>query len=749
MTLLVCSAGLIQVSAKPTGGVVSQGAASFNSSGPQLTINQTSGNTFINWQTFNIGSGETVTFNQPSSTSVAWNFINDPNASSINGNLNANGYVVLQNPNGFTVGGSAVITAHGLVMTTASTPALNLSGGGTWSFDAPPPMAKIVNYGKISITGGGQAYLIASDIINDGTISAPNGNIGLYAGQKVLLSMSPDGRGLSAEVTLPQGSVDNEGNLIADAGSIAAQAQFVNQNGLVQANSVQDINGTIELVASDSIKLGAGSIISARGDAQGNSAGGSITIKADNNFSDQKGSTINVSGGAQGGDGGSVEISASSMAAVNSQVIGQAESGCVGGKLLLDPDFIELDESGGDSLNVDGNNGSVSVGNSPGGTLFLDVGTSDFGFSDSAFIGLSQITLQAKYDITLDAGTVWNLSGSTGQSSGQLNLEAGRNIIFGDGSKISDANNWSVSLQAGYDFVNNVVQSGIGSIYLGNFDGSNPLNNSGSIQTALGSISLTAGQDVLLGSGGVTTIKGGDISVTALNGNVNSGTSASGFNYLPIAPYYTPFSVSGLGTTLRINFNQSNLGGIATAGGGNVNINAGGDVISFPTATVAAGDPGIGAFGSQSGNVTITAGGSVYGNYIVMNGAGIINAGQNIGTSEGNQNVALSLAKGSWDLNAQGDIYLQEVRNPNGVFNGTASGGSGPGDHLFDYDPSASVSLTAGDGVHITGSGLPRPEGGVPLILPPTLIINAGSGGVTLQTPTAIDSSGNSVFLSD
>ena len=94
---------------------------------------------------------------------MTWNQINDPNAPALEhqlGNLNANGYVVLQNPNGFYVGGQASITAHGLVMTTAATPALNLSSGGPWSFNAPPPSANIINYGQIHITGGGSAFLI-------------------------------------------------------------------------------------------------------------------------------------------------------------------------------------------------------------------------------------------------------------------------------------------------------------------------------------------------------------------------------------------------------------------------------------------------------------------------------------------------------------------------------------------------------------------------------------------------------------
>ena len=126
LLLLALFAGQFDVQANPTGGMVASGAATFNTAGSHLTINQTSGNTFINWQSFNIGSGQTTTFVQPSSSSVAWNQINDVNPSQILGNLNANGYVFLQNQNGFYVGGQASITAHGLIMTTAAIPAPDL-----------------------------------------------------------------------------------------------------------------------------------------------------------------------------------------------------------------------------------------------------------------------------------------------------------------------------------------------------------------------------------------------------------------------------------------------------------------------------------------------------------------------------------------------------------------------------------------------------------------------------------------------
>ena len=68
---------------------------------------------------------------------------------------------------------------------------------------------------------------------------------------------------MTAAVTLPQGSVDNEGKLTAVGGSVVAQAQFINQNGVVQASSAQNVNGTIEFVASDTASFGAGSTTAA------------------------------------------------------------------------------------------------------------------------------------------------------------------------------------------------------------------------------------------------------------------------------------------------------------------------------------------------------------------------------------------------------------------------------------------------------------------------------------------------------
>ena len=87
-----------------TATVFPQGMATFSPSGSQLTITAAN-NTFINWTSFNIDAGETTTFVQPSSSSLVWNQIGGANPPKFSAALNANGYVVLQNPNGFYVGG--------------------------------------------------------------------------------------------------------------------------------------------------------------------------------------------------------------------------------------------------------------------------------------------------------------------------------------------------------------------------------------------------------------------------------------------------------------------------------------------------------------------------------------------------------------------------------------------------------------------------------------------------------------------
>ena len=582
LLLLAWFIGGVRVHANPTGGTAPPGTATItlNPSGSQLTVNQTSANAFITWNSFNIAAGETTTFNQPSASSVAWNQINDANPSQILGNLNANGYVVLQNPNGFYIGGQAAITTHGLVMTTASTLALNLSSGGPWSFNAPPPSAQIANYGKINITGGGTAFLIAGNILNGGMISAPGGKIGLYDGQTVLVSTSPDGRGLSAAVTLPQGSVDNEGHLIADGGSIAALARTVNQNGVVQANSAQNVNGTIELVASDSLKLGANSVISAQGDSTVTtpSSGGSVQLQSGNSFSDQAGSAINVSGGPQGGYGGQIAISAPQMSALNTTLNGQAAVGYAGGSLSINTADIAFNSDGipvPDALALNANSfaagfsqihlqaaGSIEVG-APLSLAFAS------GIIDTvSLLAGNTITVDSGTKIEADAGIITlkantvNQNGnlqanSMGNANGVIEVDAADSLTLGVNSVISANGDSSAASASPGGFV--VLNAGNNT-----FDG-----KAGSKI----SVSGAAG-----GPDGIVEIFGGNIvDATSIKSTID-GLSAAAFslNHLLINLNYLTLSTSATDpiTDLNSDPNSANINIADLAGYSQIDLQA-------------------------------------------------------------------------------------------------------------------------------------------------------------------------------
>ena len=675
--------------ANPQGMTVVSGGATILPAGSSLTIT-VSDRAVLNWQTFNVGPGQTTIFQQPNAASIVWNQVLDKNPSQIFGSIQANGIVVLANQAGFWFGPDSVVKAASFVATTASGPPPNFEGGGAWNISYAPPLASIINYGTIEAGKGGSIFLVAEKIENHGLMMAPDGNIGLYAGKEVLVSERPDGRGLSAKISLPDGSVDNHGKLIADAGSIALNARVVNQAGLVQANSVRERSGIIELLATESITLGPDSQTLTQGDPSGVSPGGQITIKSDLNYQDAPTARVSVAGGVAGGAGGQVEISADHLPDIHAIVDGSAANGFVAGQLLIDPNSIVISGTG----TGDAGSGTIGAGDPPTGQLTLN---------PSAFAAFSQIKLQAK--TTIDVNTLWSLPDTTATGA-KLTLEAGTDLRFSTTGGIDAGTGWSVELNAGKDFTTGLIKSGVGSVQV----------NGAGVATKDGAVLINAGKDVTV-KGFVHTTGGGSIDVNAVAGSINTGTSTAGYVFVP----------TGVGYEVN-----PGLGGISTAAGGNVTLNAGKDIVSYlPTGNGSHQDAGSGAFGPAAGDVTVTAGGSVYGHFVVANGTGKITAG-NLAGDTGSKQLALSLIKGSWAVSAQ-DITLQEVRNPNGTFNGVGSASTATY-HLYDYDPTASVTLTAQNSVTLLGGVLPRNNGGsgVPILYAPSLDITAGAGGVIL-----------------
>ncbi len=103
------------VQAAPAGGNVAGGSGSINQSGLTTTINQNSSSMAINWNSFDVNQNEIVNFVQPNQSSIALNQILGNNASQIHGQINANGHIVLVNPNGLFFGQNATLNVGGII----------------------------------------------------------------------------------------------------------------------------------------------------------------------------------------------------------------------------------------------------------------------------------------------------------------------------------------------------------------------------------------------------------------------------------------------------------------------------------------------------------------------------------------------------------------------------------------------------------------------------------------------------------
>src|SRR6185312_8147396 len=297
-------------SANPTGGSVVSGQANINQADPNHTvITQTSPNAAINWQSFSIGSKQTVSINQPSSTSWELERVIGADPSRIHGQLNSNGNVALINPNGLFFSRGSQVNVHGIVATTADIRDLDFNAG-RLKFDVPSsnPKAKVVNNGTITVADHGLAALVAPDVRNSGTITAKFGRVMLAGAQAFTVDLYGDGL-ISFDITsqVKAANVTNTGKLEADGGIIQLSASSVddivtgviNMGGTVAANTVGTQTGSITADAGANGQLNVTGEVSAQG-AHAGETGGSIGLTG-GNASVAGTATIDASGSAGGG----------------------------------------------------------------------------------------------------------------------------------------------------------------------------------------------------------------------------------------------------------------------------------------------------------------------------------------------------------------------------------------------------------------------------------------------------------------
>ena len=308
------------VYALPQDGEIISGAGSISNDGAgNLTVNQTSDKIAINWQSFSIGSNQSVMFMQPSASASALNNVIGSLGSSIQGTLNANGQVILTNPNGININPNANIDVGSLIAST-----LNISTQDfvnnlyRFSQDPDQELGYILNEGTIRASDF--VALIAPGVENKGVMVANLGTASAVAGEEVTVDFVGDGLINFSITKAVAGTVlDNEGNPISDqinnSGAIQANGgqviltalstseiikNVVNNEGMIEANTVVEKDGRIILMGGDQGVVRVSGTLDASGDDSGEK-GGTAHVLGEKVALDE-GSLVNVSGDFGGGE---------------------------------------------------------------------------------------------------------------------------------------------------------------------------------------------------------------------------------------------------------------------------------------------------------------------------------------------------------------------------------------------------------------------------------------------------------------
>src|SRR6185369_3449726 len=157
-----------------------------------LNINQSTNQAIINWQSFSIGQGGTVNFNQPSASSATLNRVLGSTPSTIAGTINAPGTVLLVNPNGIAITKSGLINTVSFAASTLDISNADFMAG-NYKFSGNGGSAAVRNVGRINVSDGGFAALLGGQVSNSGVISARLGKVGLGAGELITLDFAGDG----------------------------------------------------------------------------------------------------------------------------------------------------------------------------------------------------------------------------------------------------------------------------------------------------------------------------------------------------------------------------------------------------------------------------------------------------------------------------------------------------------------------------------------------------------------------------
>ncbi|GBL45121.1 filamentous haemagglutinin family outer membrane protein associated with VreARI signalling system [Sulfuriferula multivorans] len=260
---VACAAGAC--GALPFTPSMNPGAGLPQTVGNTMTVTQVDQRQIFNWSSFNIDKGYGVNFQQPNAAASALNRIYDANPSEISGSLTGNGQIVLINSNGIIFHNGAQVNVGSLVASSLDlqdkdflnpTFYQTLTGGSLPAFMGSSGLIHVDAGATLTSAKGGSIWLFAPTVTNNGLIQTEEGQIILAAGHSVYLQASDDPslRGFLVEVDNGGAARNmNLGQIIATRGNATLVGIAVNQSGRISATTSATLNGSIRLLARDSV----------------------------------------------------------------------------------------------------------------------------------------------------------------------------------------------------------------------------------------------------------------------------------------------------------------------------------------------------------------------------------------------------------------------------------------------------------------------------------------------------------------
>ncbi|MBL4608614.1 MAG: filamentous hemagglutinin N-terminal domain-containing protein, partial [Pseudomonadales bacterium] len=371
--LLVINLFALSVQAAPLGGQIVGGSGGINQAGLHTTIQQSSSSLAIDWQSFNINSDERVQFIQPNKHAIVLNRILGNSASQIFGRLDANGQVVLVNPNGLFFGESAVINVGGLLASGLAISADDFLNGDYVFAEMDGRDGAVINQGIIQAATGGSVSLLGRRVENKGFIAAHLGAVNLVAAKEAVLSFDHDGlMGIKVNKAILQDELGlnpallNAGTIKAEGGRVlltasvsrgvfsgavnngrlqATTSVVVNDDGSFTLGAGADVVNSGEINVSSSAGLGAGQVvllgenITHSGHIHANTVdgqAGSIELQARDTLL-QEGAGVTSARAELSGKGGDIKLLGNKVGLL-AQSVADASGASGGGAVLIGGD---------------------------------------------------------------------------------------------------------------------------------------------------------------------------------------------------------------------------------------------------------------------------------------------------------------------------------------------------------------------------------------------------------------------------